>query len=132
MQDEKITDVTLRSLSDMGVWLALDDFDAGYSSLTYVKRLPINCLKIDQSFVHNLGTENDADDASIVSAVISMGGSLHMCVVAEGVGTAAQLAYLKERTCPEAQDHFFSPRWSKVRSRGCSVMTGPISLPRQG
>ncbi len=107
MQDEKVTDATLHALRDMGVRLALDDFGTGYSSLTYAKRLPISTLKIDQSFVRNLGGVDDADDASIVSAVISMGRSLHMCVVAEGVETAAQLAFLKERGCPEAQGYYF-------------------------
>jgi diguanylate cyclase (GGDEF)-like protein/PAS domain S-box-containing protein len=109
MQDEKITAATLRALRDMGVRMTLDDFGTGYSSLSYVKRLPISCLKIDRSFVRNLGSENDTEDVSIVSAVISMGRSLHKCVVAEGVETAAQLACLKKLGCPEAQGFYFSP-----------------------
>jgi diguanylate cyclase (GGDEF)-like protein/PAS domain S-box-containing protein len=108
MQDEKITDATLKALRDMGVRMALDDFGTGYSSLSYVKRLPIACLKIDQSFVRNLGGANDADDASIVSAVINMGRSLHMSVVAEGVESALQLAFLTGQGCPEAQGYYFS------------------------
>jgi EAL domain-containing protein (putative c-di-GMP-specific phosphodiesterase class I) len=108
MQDEKITDATLRALRDMGVRLTLDDFGTGYSSLSYVKRLPITCLKIDRSFVRSLGSESDKDDVGIVSAVISMGRSLHMNVVAEGVETAAQLACLRELGCPEAQGFHFS------------------------
>ncbi|MET0279939.1 MAG: EAL domain-containing protein [Steroidobacteraceae bacterium] len=108
MQNERVTDATLSALKDMGVSLALDDFGTGYSSLTYVKRLPITCLKIDRSFVSSLGQYGDADDASIVSAVINMGRSLHMSVVAEGVENAAQLAFLKEQGCPEAQGYFFS------------------------
>lgn len=108
MQDEKITDATMRALKDMGVRMALDDFGTGYSSLSYVKRLPISCLKIDQSFVRSLGSVDDTDDASIVSAVINMGRSLHMSVVAEGVETAAQLSVLKELGCPEAQGYYFS------------------------
>ena len=108
MQDEKVTDATLRALKEMGVRLALDDFGTGYSSLSYVKRLPITCLKIDRSFVHNLGSTDDADDASIVSAVINMGKSLRMCVVAEGVETLQQLTYLREQGCPEAQGFYFS------------------------
>lgn len=108
MQDEKVTDATLRALKEMGVKLALDDFGTGYSSLSYVKRLPITCLKIDRSFVRNLGSGDDADDASIVSAVINMGRSLHMCVVAEGVETLQQLMYLREQGCPEAQGFYFS------------------------
>ena len=85
MQDSKSTAAVLQALKDMNVQLALDDFGTGYSSLSYLKRFPIDTLKIDRSFVRDLTT--DADDASIVSAVISMGKSLHMRVVAEGVET---------------------------------------------
>ena len=91
----------------MGLHLALDDFGTGYSSLSYLKRFPIDTLKIDQSFVRDVTT--DADDASIVSAVISMGKSLHMQVVAEGVETRAQLEFLRELSCPEGQGYYFSP-----------------------
>ncbi|HEY4772933.1 MAG TPA: EAL domain-containing protein, partial [Steroidobacteraceae bacterium] len=90
----------------MGVQLALDDFGTGYSSLSYMKRFPIDTLKIDQSFVRNLTT--DTDDASIVSAVINMGRSLHMQVVAEGVETSAQAELLRAQHCPEAQGNYFS------------------------
>jgi len=108
MQDERVTASTLRALKQMGVQLALDDFGTGYSSLSYVKRFPITSLKIDRSFVCNLGNTDDTDDASIVSAVINMGKSLHMKVVAEGVETSAQLAYLQAQGCPEGQGYYFS------------------------
>jgi EAL domain-containing protein (putative c-di-GMP-specific phosphodiesterase class I) len=106
MQDSKSTAAVLQSLKDIGVQLALDDFGTGYSSLSYMKRFPIDTLKIDQSFVRDLTT--DADDASIVSAVIGMGKSLHMRVVAEGVETREQLAFLQEQNCPEGQGYYFS------------------------
>jgi EAL domain-containing protein (putative c-di-GMP-specific phosphodiesterase class I) len=106
MQDSAPTATVLHALNDLGVQLALDDFGTGYSSLSYVKRFPIKALKIDRSFVRDLAT--DASDASIVSAVISMGASLHMRVVAEGVETGAQLAFLREQGCPEGQGFLFS------------------------
>jgi EAL domain-containing protein (putative c-di-GMP-specific phosphodiesterase class I) len=106
MHDSKSTAVVLQELKEMGVQLALDDFGTGYSSLSYLKRFPIDTLKIDQSFVRDLTT--DADNASIVRAVISMGESLHMLVVAEGVETREQLDFLREHACPEAQGFYFS------------------------
>jgi len=106
MQDSKATVTVLKALKGMGVQLALDDFGTGYSSLSYLKRFPIDTLKIDQSFVRDLTT--DADDASIVTAVINMGKSLHMGVVAEGVETREQLAFLREQGCPEGQGYYFS------------------------
>ena len=106
MQDSTSTAAVLEALKDMGVQLALDDFGTGYSSLTYLRRFPIDSLKIDQSFVRELTT--DADDASIVSAMISMGKSLQMRVVAEGVQTSEQLAFLQECGCPEGQGYYFS------------------------
>jgi EAL domain-containing protein (putative c-di-GMP-specific phosphodiesterase class I) len=90
----------------MGIHLALDDFGLGYSSLSYLKRFPIEALKIDQSFVRDLTT--DADDASIVSAVIGMGENLRMQVVAEGVETLEQLEFLREHRCPVGQGYYFS------------------------
>jgi len=106
MQDSKSTAITLRALRDMGIHLALDDFGLGYSSLSYLKRFPIEALKIDQSFVRDLTT--DADDASIVSAVIGMGENLRMQVVAEGVETLEQLEFLREHRCPVGQGYYFS------------------------
>ena len=106
MQDSKSTLGVLLALKAMGVQLALDDFGTGYSSLSYLRRFPIDTLKIDQSFVRDITT--DAGDAGIVSAVISMGKSLDMRVVAEGVETQEQLAFLQEQRCPEGQGYHFS------------------------
>jgi EAL domain-containing protein (putative c-di-GMP-specific phosphodiesterase class I) len=89
------------------VHLALDDFGTGYSSLSYVKRFPIDTLKIDQSFIRDIPA--DADDASIVKAVISIGKSLHMRVVAEGIETQEQLEFLQKHSCPFGQGYLFSP-----------------------
>jgi EAL domain-containing protein (putative c-di-GMP-specific phosphodiesterase class I) len=106
MQDSKPTAVVLGALKELGVQLALDDFGTGYSSLSYMRRFPIDALKVDRSFVRNLAT--DADDASVVRAVINMGKSLHMRVVAEGVETREQLLFLEEHDCTEAQGYYFS------------------------
>ena len=106
VHDSNSTAAVLQSLSDLGVRIALDDFGTGYSSLSHLKRFPIDTLKIDQSFVRNLAT--DADDASIVSAVIGMGKGMQIRVVAEGVETREQLAFLRKRGCPEGQGYYFS------------------------
>ena len=106
MQDSRSTAEVLKELKEIGVLLALDDFGTGYSSLSYLKRFPIDAVKIDQSFVRDLTT--DPDDAGIVTAVIAMGRSLHMRVVAEGVETREQLEILQEHGCPQGQGYYFS------------------------
>jgi diguanylate cyclase (GGDEF)-like protein/PAS domain S-box-containing protein len=106
MLDSKSTAEVLDELKVIGVQLALDDFGTGYSSLSYLKRFPIDVLKIDRSFVSDL--TDDTDDAGIVAAVISLGKSLHMQVVAEGVETRAQLEFLQAHGCPVGQGFLFS------------------------
>jgi len=106
MHDAESSALALEALQAMGVQLAIDDFGTGYSSLSYLKRFPIDTLKIDQSFVRDIVT--DTDDANIVAAVIGMGKSLKQRVIAEGVETHAQLAFLLDRHCDEGQGFHFS------------------------
>ena len=106
MLNDDSTSVALVALDAMGVQLAVDDFGTGYSSLGYLKRFPVKELKLDQSFVRDLG--DDADDRALASAVIRIGQSLRMTVVAEGVETPEQLAYLRQEGCEIAQGYLFA------------------------
>lgn len=124
-EDSKSTTAVLQALTEMGVHLALDDFGTGYSSLSHLKRFPIHGLKIDQSFVRDLAT--DDDDASIVTAVIGMGRSLNLQVVAEGVETSEQLAFLREHGCPQGQGHYFS-RAVPARQFAAMLMAPEMAL----
>ena len=106
MQNAEQTTAMLDELRKLGVSLAIDDFGTGYSSLVYLKRLPIDTLKIDKEFIDDL--TRDADDEAITSTIVSMGHSLGLTVIAEGVETEQQLEFLRAHGCDEVQGHWLS------------------------
>lgn len=105
--DIGLATMKINQLKALGVSIDIDDFGTGYSSLSYLKRLPIDRLKIDRSFIRDLTT--DPSDAAIIASITAMAHHMNIAVVAEGVETEAQLAYLKEHHCDEAQGFWFSP-----------------------
>ncbi len=107
LDNSELTMESLHRLREIGVSFSLDDFGTGYSSLAYVKRLPVQRLKIDQSFVHRLG--RDGQDEAIVRAIIDLGHSLELQITAEGVETLEQLERLRQLGCDEAQGDLISP-----------------------
>jgi len=107
MDDPTRTLQMLRDIKTTGVRIALDDFGTGYSSLGYLKRFPVDCLKIDQSFIRDISI--DPEDAAIARMVVMLGHSLRQEVVAEGVETRAQLQFLRDERCDMIQGYLFSP-----------------------
>jgi len=96
----------LNAIQSRGIRLAIDDFGTGYSSMSLMKQFPIDTIKIDRSFVRDL--PKDSEDQAIAQAIISMGKALGMTVVAEGVETAEQHAFLRNQACDEMQGYLFS------------------------
>ena len=107
MEDAEWAIGSIRALRNLGVKLSIDDFGTGYSSLGYLKRFPVDSVKIDRSFVDGLGT--DPEDSAIVAAVVSLGHALGLEVVAEGVETEQQLDELRDLGCESAQGFLFAP-----------------------
>jgi EAL domain-containing protein (putative c-di-GMP-specific phosphodiesterase class I) len=106
MTDTEENLVQLVRLKELGVTLAIDDFGTGYSSLAYLRRFPVDTLKIDRSFVERLGEQ--ADDAALAGTIVQLGQSLGMATVAEGIEEYGQLAALREMGCTYAQGYYFS------------------------
>ncbi len=116
MEDVNETIRILNGLKDIGCDLAIDDFGTGYSSLAYLKRFPVDKLKIDRSFV--MDVTNDPDDAAIVRSIIQMGHSLGMKVIAEGVETQGHVDFLRVEKCDELQGYFYSKPVSAEEFKG--------------
>ncbi len=115
MQDPEETMATLLRLKRYGVRLSIDDFGTGYSSLAYLQRFPIDALKIDRAFVSD--ASSSPEESAITLAVINLGHSLGLKVVAEGVETAAQLEFLRAHGCDELQGFLFSAPLPEARAR---------------
>ncbi len=109
MHDAETVIATLRELKDLGVQLSVDDFGTGYSSLSYLKRLPVDALKIDGAFVRDIdaGGDGEGDSGILAKAIISLGHSLRLKVVAEGAETGKQVDFLREQRCDEVQGYYF-------------------------
>src|SRR5882672_9677359 len=130
MNDPEGAARTLHDLKDSGVKLSMDDFGTGYSSLGYLKRFPIDTLKIDRTFVRDIST--DADDATLTRAIINLAQNLRLNVVAEGVETEAQLAFLCSNGCDQMQGYLFA-RPTTAEECGRMLKEGrKLAIPRTG
>ena len=130
MENVEATVMALHGLHDIGVSLAIDDFGTGHSSLAYLKRFPMDKLKIDRSFVNDV--VDDADDAAIAQIIINLAKQLNLGVIAKGVETVPQLEFLRENGCDVVQGYHFSPPidamsfvdWFNNHETGSSSLTG--------
>jgi EAL domain-containing protein (putative c-di-GMP-specific phosphodiesterase class I) len=126
MHEIKRSASILDELRKLGLQIAIDDFGTGYSSLAYLKRLPINSIKIDRSFVRDVTT--DPDDAAITNTIIIMGHNLGLKVVAEGVETQEQLEFLREHGCDEIQGFLISePRPANITARQIEQLSRTVA-----
>jgi EAL domain-containing protein (putative c-di-GMP-specific phosphodiesterase class I) len=133
MHDAEQSIAILRQLSTLGVRISVDDFGTGYSSLSYLRRLPLDKLKIDRAFIRDVVTSRD--DAAIVRAIVSLAHNLRLKVIAEGVETPDQLAFLRELGCDQYQgfhysvpvpDHLFI---EMLREHQARSLTPPAASP---
>jgi diguanylate cyclase (GGDEF)-like protein len=140
LHDTDNTMLAMRRLSDLGVHITIDDFGTGFTSLSCIRKLPIDTIKIDRSFVSEITV--NPDNAAIATAVITMAQSLGLSVIAEGVEGREQLRFLYSHNCPEMQGYFFSkpllaeefslllgkPHWQNLVQRGVVTRQGPSKL----
>ncbi len=125
MENAELARAKLEDLKELEVLLAVDDFGTGYSSLSYLKNFPIDRLKIDNSFIRDITTDNGG--AAIAEAIIAMAGSLRMCAIAEGVETREQLEILRDKKCNEMQGYYFA-RPMDAAALLNKLQTGAISV----
>src|SRR5688572_24989911 len=134
MDDVDLAIPVLSKLRDLGVRLAIDDFGTGYSSLGYLRRFPVDIVKLDRAFVGGLGSDSAAD--AIAAAVINLGHALGLSVIAEGVETDEQLTVLRALRCDRAQGYLWSApqapealaQWMAAKPSG-ELELGPVDLP---
>ncbi|MEO8060132.1 MAG: EAL domain-containing protein [Burkholderiales bacterium] len=126
MEEPELAEATMRRLKSLGVRLAMDDFGTGYSSLGALKRFPVDCVKIDRSFVNDL--PGDAGDAALTRAIIAMGHSLGLHVVAEGVERRDQLDFLRAEGCDEYQGYYFAKPMPEALITTLLLKMSPVEI----
>jgi EAL domain-containing protein (putative c-di-GMP-specific phosphodiesterase class I) len=128
MRHAEVAASILQTLRGRGIRVSIDDFGTGYSSLSYLRNFPLDALKIDQSFVREISAT--PDETTIVRAIISMGRSLNLRIIAEGVETAGDLAFLKAQGCDEGQGYYFSrPVPAEQFARLLTLNAGASAMP---